>query len=181
MIPAPGTARLLRRNDTPDKVATSMTDVIQAAAHTPEVASVARDIKQISSNYYEALCNIARYAYDHIYFQSDPPHRQLIRTPRRSLIDKRGNCVDYTVFICSVARALGMVCVVRIVRFPGEAQYTHVYPLVNGVPVDVVPIQDQSGNEFRTRRPGIDAANNIGVELPFSQHLDFLVDGYVRP
>jgi hypothetical protein len=175
MIPAPGTSRLIQRNSTPENVARIMVDVIRQVQHTPEVLSLCRQLQRQGGDPVTYRANLARYAYDNIYFEEDPPTEQRIRTPRRSMIDRRANCVDYTVFISALALQAGLVPVVRIVRYPGEKQFTHVYPLINGESVDVVPIQAKGGTEILTRKPGIDVATIIGVELPFAEHRDFLV------
>lgn len=93
-----------------------------------------------------------------IFFFPDPYDIQNIRTVNRSLKDRRGNCVDYTVFFSAFLRALGIPHIIRMVSFdpsdPGN--YSHIYPMtLDGVILDAVFGQDQNGNEVnrKNRRP----------------------------
>jgi hypothetical protein len=68
-------------------------------------------------------------------------------------MDGRASCVDYTVLIAAVLLAGGEPVNIKLVSIDGNG-YGHIYPVTkNGTVLDPVIDQDQSGNEYLTRRP----------------------------
>lgn len=66
-------------------------------------------------------------------YEADPDD-QLIRTPARLLKDGKGNCVDFTTFIAALAKRNGWPLSYRVTH---GSEFSHIYPLVDGVPVDL--------------------------------------------
>lgn len=94
------------------------------------------------------LCN---FAFHTATFQPDVNGVQVIKTPAATIRTKKGNCVDYTVLIGSIAKAAGIPIIIKVVAIGNDAEYGHVYPIVNGLSCDVVPYQKQDGTEHLYR------------------------------
>ena len=94
---------------------------------------------------------LAYYAYKCAYFHADPPTRQTIRKPQRTISERRANCVDYTVLICSIAKHFTKNVAFEICAVDSE-EFNHVRPVINGDICDVVPAQNQEGVEFYERK-----------------------------
>lgn len=157
---------------TPQGVQKAMQEVIQQTATTPEVLEVARAIMR-SCERENWPMTAACFAYDVAFFEPDTNQKQTIKTPRRTMQDARANCVDYTVLIGAICHAMDLPVTIRIVQFQGAKNYGHVFPLVNGVPLDVVPGQDQTGIEYRTRKN--EAPTMLGLEVPYLRYIDLQV------
>jgi len=156
---------------TPQGVQKAMKIVIQETATTPEVVQVANAIMR-SCPVENWPVAVACFAYDVAFFEPDAQN-QIIRTPRRTMEDARANCVDYTVLIGAICRAMGQPVTIRIVQFDGAKNYGHVFPVVNGVPLDVVPGQNQTGAEYRTRKN--ERPYMLGIEVPYLRCIDLVV------
>ena len=165
LIPQKGQYRLLKENTDPKQVAYYMAQLIgELAANDPLTQDCAQSLLAICENYPDFLYKLGNFAYQSAYFVPDLPGRQVLRTVQATLRDKSANCVDYTIFIGSIARAVDLKVEVKIIQLPGQNQFTHVYPVVNNTPIDVTIGQDQSGKERETRvhqNLGI-----LGVEVP---------------
>lgn len=173
-IPASGEFKLLSNRATPEMVQQTMAQLIrQLAVNDTTTISAANQIAESSKDFKDYLQQLANFAFFNAYFEPDPPTRQIIRTPRATLRDQRANCVDYTILIGAIAKRAGLPVIVRIVQLPGQSSYGHVYPVINGVAVDVVPGQDQSGMEAITRKPY--KTPQVGTELKFLRNIDAVV------
>lgn len=107
-----------------------------------------------------------------VYFFPDPVDCQYVRTVNRTLKDRRGNCVDYSVFFSAFLRALKVPHVIRIVEYPNQVQpgISHIYvQTMDGVNLDAVIGQHQDGSEAnrQTRRGFF----NLEVQ-PIKQKID---------
>ena len=120
----------------------------------------------------ESLKKIFNAIFNIVIFFPDPSHVQYVRTVNRTLKDRRGNCVDYSVFFSAFLRALGVPHVIRIVEYPNQAQpgISHIYvQTLDGVNLDAVIGQDQNGNEANKKfRRGF---FNVEVQ-PIKQKID---------
>jgi hypothetical protein len=93
---------------------------------------------------------LAFMAYKLAYYEPDIDV-QTIRTPDRTLDDSAANCVDYTVLICCTALHFTQDVYFELAAYaPGR--FEHVYPVVDGNIIDVVPGQNQKGEERILRR-----------------------------
>jgi len=141
-IPRQNTLEIVAKNTTPQQVA-----VIMAALAT-QLSKEDLITRQMAEDYLgKPLEQLAQHIYQYIYFEPDPPKTQIIRTPYAAIRDKRANCVDYTVMLAAIARACGLPVTIRIVKFSPDKNFSHVYPIINGVPVDLVIGQDQTGKD----------------------------------
>lgn len=172
-IPPIGHTVLVKRNASVIDVAETMRDIIREMSDDDFVLEQATEIMW-GIDHPDLICQaIADYAYNAVYFEPDPITSQKIRTPRRSIADARGNCVDYTVLMGSIAHAMGLPVRIRIVKLPGQNQFGHVYPVISGVAIDLVPIQREDGLECLYREPGITPVP--GQELPYVSKQDFYI------
>lgn len=165
-IPPIDSYRLLKRDATAIDVAKSMREVIQEVQTDPLLQTWIENIRCMPG---KTIDNIATETYHSVNFEPDTVN-QRIRTPRRTITDRRGNCVDLTVLIASIAYGMGLPVTIRIVKLPGRQQFTHVYPLVNGIPVDCVIGQSEDGISPKAPAP------TIGVEVPHKDFMDFHVN-----
>ena len=173
-LPNDGIYAVQKNIDTPEKVAQTMAQIIRQCAESDEVTErFYNGINQLSTNNESFIRRLANAVFSMVYFEADPPRTQIIKTPRATIRTERGNCVDYTVLLGAVAKRGGLNVVVRIVKLPGQNNFGHVYPIINGVPVDLVPGQDQTGREYLNRKS--DARPSVGTELKFLSNFDTLV------
>lgn len=91
-------------------------------------------------------------AFKAAYYEPDTVH-QTIRTPARTIRDAAANCVDYTVLICSMALHWTDNVKFELAAY-NNGDFTHVYPVIDGKIVDVVPDQNQTGKERVCRTLG---------------------------
>jgi hypothetical protein len=130
---------------------------------------LARDIYKNLSQDGNTYNNLFKFAYDAAAYEPNPIKHQRVRTLQRTIADGRASCVDYTVLIAAILLAGGEPVVVKLVSIDGEG-YGHIYVVANdGTILDPVIDQDQSGNEYLTRRP--DFQPICGKEHP---HVKFL-------
>lgn len=61
---------------------------------------------------------------------------QLIRMPWRTLADGVGDCKSLAVLVASLCAAAGCRVVLRFTAQPGEDWFSHVYAIVDNLPVD---------------------------------------------
>jgi hypothetical protein len=119
----------------------------------------------------ESIERIFKAIYKLIKFYPDPANTQYIRTVNRQLKDKRGNCVDYTLFLTSFLRALGVPHSIRMVQTDKHASgFNHIYIVLdNGTPLDLVIGQDQNGLEPLKEKRN---APMMGIQVPFERKYD---------
>lgn len=133
------------------EIADVMRDVIRTESKKQYIAEIAKDmlINKFEPAYSAmVLCN---FAYNAATFEPDADGVQVIKTPAALIREKKGNCVDYTVLIASIAHAAGIPAIIKVVAIGNSDHYGHVYPVINGFPCDVVPYQRQDGTEHLYR------------------------------
>lgn len=69
------------------------------------------------------------YMCNNVSYRLDDDGYQYIKSPKRLLSDKCGDCKSLTMFVACCLHCLGIKCIVRFVNFDGSNQYTHVYPV----------------------------------------------------
>jgi hypothetical protein len=146
-----GTILLVPGQD-PEETARMMVNVIRAVKNQVAVGDCLQIANFMQQNGNVSLpLAIGMAAYKMAFFDPDITH-QTIRTPNAIAREKKANCVAYTVLIC--AAALNCVDDVRFCLVDvGNGVFDHVYPIICGVAVDVVPCQDQNGLEKIFRKP----------------------------
>lgn len=173
-IPNSGEIAIQPGVNSAEKVAEVMAKVIQqCAANDDKTEWIYNYVNSYSSTPAQFIHNLAKYVFIMTYFEPDPPTTQIIKTPAATMRTERANCVDYTVLLGAVCARGGLPVVIRCVQLPGQNNLGHVYPIINGIVVDLVQGQDQSGNEYLTRT--IHARPSVGTELKYLRNFDTLV------
>jgi hypothetical protein len=131
-LPVNGGARLISRSATAIDTANFMCDLIRTLFYDAETRRLAFNFTVMPG---DPIDNAARYVYKHTQFTPDT-NRQTVRTPLSVLRTGRANCVDYSVFMGTIAKILGYDVTLVICDFDGTG-YSHVYPLIDGVPYDL--------------------------------------------
>lgn len=127
-----------------------MRQVIEIESKKPYVINLARELSISLYEPYKTAFVLCNFAFNAATFEPDTDGIQVIKTPAATLRTRRGNCVDYTVLIGAIAKAANIPIIIKVVAIGGN-NFGHVYPVVNGLPCDVVPYQRQDGNEHLHR------------------------------
>jgi len=69
-------------------------------------------------------------------FLPDPAGLQIVKSPKRLIIDGSGNCVDITVLLAAVGYRLELPVSFMVASFDGVS-LTHIYPKIGGDVYDV--------------------------------------------
>lgn len=104
---------------------------------------------------WEFLVRNCRYTYD-------PDGTDLFATARVTLTTGGGDCDDFVIAMCSMARALGFAhCYGRVVSMDGE-QWSHTYPLI-GCPKDTPEVLIPFDTTVNGAKPGWEVSNARAV------------------
>lgn len=152
-----------------------MIEVINQCANDPEIIELARTIEKYNLSSEQIATVLLNFAYRNIYYQADPPTSQQIKTPFRALHDAKGNCVDYSVFIASVLKALHKKPILRIAQIGQQSGFTHVYIVFDGIVIDPVIFQSEDDREHLTRPLNSQQDLKPGKECNYKRKLDFLI------
>jgi hypothetical protein len=154
------TITIKKKGATTRMAVATMLQVIDHWQHDPMVVALAQELNTGPDKYQRVF----NFCFNNIYYEPNPDNHQRIRTPARTLADRQGSCVDYSVLIASLLLAMNEPVVVRLVSQDG-ATFGHVYCVTTtGVVLDPVLGQDQSGNEYATRAPGAVGSYNLECE-----------------
>jgi hypothetical protein len=145
----PKNSKLVFDNHNPEVVAGLIMLVAWENFSSPGIARQIDYVRSLVEAGYSLPVALAIMAYRSSYFVPDIT-TQTIRTPQKTIRDAQGNCVDLTVLICAIALHFTSNIFVQIADY-GQGVFTHVYPIVNDVVVDVVPFQVQDGTEIKSR------------------------------
>jgi len=118
---------------------------------------------------YNALHKYLAFAYDEDE-NEDGEDIQDVKTAERTLFERVGNCVDYSVLLGAFLINMGVPFSFRIASYPDpelpDDAYRHIYVILDdGRPMDLV-----LGKEFP------DIKGHIGVELPYLLKYDHQVN-----
>lgn len=106
-----------------------MREVLDANAEKSVWLQVRQFAKQFSRDY-DGLCDLYWWLKNNIRYVEDPTGVQWIREPSRLWEDKQGDCKSFTLFLCAVARNMGIPYTIRFVTYsPASKVVTHVYPI----------------------------------------------------
>lgn len=128
-----------------------MRDVAIQESQKPYIKNLVSKLGITNAEPYYSAFKLCNFAYNGATFEPDPEGVQVIKTPAALLRSGKGNCVDYTVLICALAKAADIPAIIKVVAIGDNDNYGHVYPVVNGLPCDVVPYQRQDGKEHLYR------------------------------
>lgn len=110
------------------------------ANHYLEVADLAKTLQGASVR--ETCQNIFNFSYHYLQYKLDSPGTEELRTPARSWLDgqvkfkQQGDqtsgidCDDYSIFVGSLLKNLGIPFKFRITKYNGRANYQHIYVFV---------------------------------------------------
>ena len=82
--------------------------------------------------------NIWHYLKTNTIYTKDKPGFEEIRTPQRTIDDKKGDCDDYSIFSASVLKNLGYEPFLYVVAFRGSETYAHIYCGIENIVIDGV-------------------------------------------
>jgi transglutaminase-like putative cysteine protease len=133
------------------ETAASMRDIAIQESKKPYIENLAAKLCINKNEPYYTAFKLCNFAYNSATFEPDPEGVQVIKTPAALLRSKKGNCVDYTVLLCALAKAADIPAIIKVVAVGDSENYGHVYPVINGLPCDVVPYQRQDGLEHLYR------------------------------
>jgi len=91
------------------------------------------------------------YVYSKIAYVPDEDDMQDIRTPHRSLHDKVGNCVDYTVILGTLLYILNIPFRIKVVEIEDGYGFEHVYIVTDKYALDPCLGQPQDGTAYYSR------------------------------
>ncbi|MBN2729127.1 MAG: hypothetical protein JXR53_07870 [Bacteroidales bacterium] len=119
----------------------SCIDII--ASHYREVEGLAKELQGGSLK--ETCRNIFNFSYTYLQYQKDRDGTEQLRTPARSWLDgqikykQKGNsdagidCDDYSIFVGSLLKCLGIPFKLRITKYDGRKNFQHIYVFVPAV------------------------------------------------
>jgi transglutaminase-like putative cysteine protease len=117
----------------------------------PYIKKLAEKLCINNSEPYRTAFQLCNFAYNAATFEPDQEGKQVLKTPAALLREKKGNCVDYTILISALAHAAQIPAIIKVVAVKNSKDFGHVYPVINGLPCDVVPYQRQDGTEHLYR------------------------------
>lgn len=116
-------------------------DVI--ASHHREVEGLAKIIE--GSSIKETCRNIFNFSYSYLQYQKDEDGTEQLRTPSRSWLDgqikfkQKGrqsagiDCDDYSIFVGSLLKCLGIPFKLRVTKYDGKKNFQHIYVIVPAI------------------------------------------------
>jgi len=124
-------------------------------------AKLAQALK--GSSRYETVKNIYDFIFDHIQYELDPPGSETVRSLRRMIADKKGDCDCFASAIANLLLNQNIPFAFRIAAYKGSSDYSHIYI--------VVP---KSGNDLSNGYYTIDpVVHRFNYEVPFTTKKDF--------
>lgn len=115
------------------------------------------------STRYETVKNIYDFIFDHIQYELDPPGKETVRSLRRLIADKKGDCDCFVSAIANLLSNLEIPFALRIAAYNNSSDYSHIYI--------VVP---KSGNSLANGYYTIDpVVHRFNYEVPFTSKKDF--------
>jgi transglutaminase-like putative cysteine protease len=133
------------------ETAAVMRDVALQESEKPYIKKLVQKLSINNKEPYYTAFKLCNFAYNSATFEPDPEGLQVIKTPAALIRSGKGNCVDYTVLMCALAKAADIPAIIKVVAIGDSANFGHVYPVINGLPCDVVPYQRQDGKEHLYR------------------------------
>jgi hypothetical protein len=124
-------------------------------------AKLAQALK--GSTRYETVKNIYDFIFDHIQYELDPPGKETVRSLRRMIADRKGDCDCFASAIGNLLLNANIPFAFRIAAYQNSSDYSHIYI--------VVP---KSGNSLANGYYTIDpVVHRFNYEVPFTSKKDF--------
>lgn len=134
------------------QIAEAMREVATIESKKPYIQELAARLCINKQEPYYSAFRLCNFAYNAATFEPDEAGKQVLKTPAALLREKKGNCVDYTILITALAIAADIPAIIKVVAVHDSKDFGHVYPVINGLPCDVVPYQRQDGKEHLFRQ-----------------------------
>jgi hypothetical protein len=124
-------------------------------------AKLAKALK--GSSRHATVKNIYDFIFNHIQYEQDPSGSETVRSLRRLVADKKGDCDCFSSAIANLLLNLDIPFAFRIAAYNGSSDYSHIYI--------VVP---KAGNSLASGYYTIDpVVHRFNYEVPFSKKKDF--------
>lgn len=104
---------------------------------------------------------IYKKVYNNISYYPDLTNDQNIRTPNKTIRDKKANCIDYTTLISSLLFINNIQHSYKLVASAPAGEIDHIYIMVGNIPIDPVIGQPQNGTAEYNREPAINYGKQI--------------------
>jgi transglutaminase-like putative cysteine protease len=150
-IPHYNTTVKISENANVREIARAMREMAIIESQKPYVQELANKLLINKKEPYFSAFRLCNFAYNAATFEPDKVGEQVLKTPAATLREKKGNCVDYTILISALAIAANIPAIIKVVAVNDNKEFGHVYPIINGLPCDVVPYQRQDGKEHLYR------------------------------
>ncbi len=123
-----------------DVTATVEACIELVSEHYREVEALAKSLQ--SNNLKETCSNIFNFSYNYLQYKLDKQGTEQLRTPARSWLDgqirfkqqgdksKGIDCDDYSIFVGSLLKCLGIPFKFRITKYDGKSYFQHIYVIV---------------------------------------------------
>lgn len=135
------------------------------AAHFSAQAPLIKEFVRRNNLQKKDLSRLYNCLYKFLEFERDDGGTQTIRTAARTIRDKKGNCVDYSVLLGAFLINMGQPFSFRMVSFGEDENYAHIYPVLSdGTPIDLV-----LGKED-------DFPAKYGTQVPYSSAKDLTIN-----
>ena len=151
-IPQFNTTIQLAQRANVNEIAAAMREVALIESQKPYIKELAEKLCINKREPYFTAFRLCNFAYNAATFEPDEEGKQVLKTPAALLREKKGNCVDYTILISALAIAANVPAIIKVVAVKNSKDFGHVYPVINGLPCDVVPYQRQDGKEHLYRK-----------------------------
>lgn len=150
-IPQYNTTVQLTQRANVKEIAAAMREVALVESKKPYIIELAQKLCINKKEPYFTAFRLCNFAYNAATFEPDEEGKQVLKTPAALIREKKGNCVDYTILISALAIAANIPAIIKVVAVKKSKDFGHVYPIINGLPCDVVPFQRQDGKEHLYR------------------------------
>lgn len=133
------------------EIADAMREVAIIESKKPYIQDLAKKLCITKQEPFYTAFRLCNFAYNAATFEPDAPGKQVLKTPAALMREGKGNCVHYTILISALANAANIPAIIKVVAVGDSKDFGHVYPVINGLPCDVVPYQRQDGKEHLYR------------------------------
>lgn len=121
-------------------------ETINSYHDQPEIDQLINSLDQSTLNGF--LYSLFRYM-DTIIYEMDPEGIERVTTPRRLVLDGKGDCKKMSVFIASVLKRCNIPVLLKVVSYNGT-EWAHIYPVVplnNGEYITMDPVNNRQYNK----------------------------------
>lgn len=129
-----GRINIIERSGGLDETLNTIREIV--TVETPKYKNLAEKLK--ADSLLQTCFNIWHFLRSRVVFRDDTPGTEQLRTLPRLLSDGFGDCDDFSIASAALLSALGYKPNFHIVAFNGNANYGHIYVVVNNIVLDGV-------------------------------------------